>query len=212
MSPLITAAPWKKIALGLIGLAVVAGLLCAAGWKGYRAGYDKADLKRKVELAALRTAHTNALAEAENMARKQLEAAILRANTFEREYLAAQNRIRKQARQITKERIAHASNHVDPADHTCRFGAEWVRLYNEAIGAGAGDSGGTMPTAAPGPVAEAGTAQVAQAGILSGGATVTPEDILAHVRDYGQRNRALAAQLGALIDWAENLNAGEVAP
>lgn len=32
---------------------------------------------------------------------------------------------------------------------------------------------------------------------------VTPQDILAHIRDYGARCRELEAQLNGLIDWAE---------
>ena len=124
-------------------------------------------------------------------------------HALESEYLTAKKTIENQTRELTNQRIAHASQDVDTTDGTCHFGPDWVRLYNEAIGAS--DGGDTVPAAAPGPAGDAGTAQTPDAGILPGTNTVTPEDILAHVRDYGTRNRALVAQLAALIEWAKGV-------
>ena len=75
-----------------------------------------------------------------------------------------------------------------------------MRLYNEAIGARPGDGGDAVPAAAPGADNATGAAPAADAGVLR---RVTPEDILAHIRDYGARNRAVEAQLMELIRWAE---------
>ncbi len=161
-------------------------------------------------MSAIREDHAQALAVAEAIARKQLQAEAARANALEAEYLAARRVIANQSRTISNQRIIHASTHIDTADGTCRFGPEWVRLYNEAIGAGGG--GNAVPGTAPGPAGDTRAAQAADTGILPGGRTVTPEDILAHARDYGRRNRAMEAQLTALIAWANGLHRGEVTP
>jgi len=199
---------WKKLALGLGAVILVAILVALAGWRGYRAGYEAADKERQAEVATIRAEHSKALAEAESRARKLLEDATARAHEFENQYLAARKTIAVQSRELTNQRIAHASQAVDTSDGSCRFGPEWVRLYNEAIGAGDCDS--TVSTATSGAAGDARSAEAAQAGVLPGVQTVTPEDILAHARDYGKRNRALEAQLSALIQWAKNLTTGEV--
>jgi hypothetical protein len=201
---------WKKLALGLAVVIVVAVLVGLAGWRGYRAGYESADLKRQAEVAAIHADHAQALAGAEAKARKFLEAATARAHALEGEYLAAKQVIANQSRELTNQRIAHASQDVDTADGTCRFGPEWVRLYNKAIGAG--DGSDAMSVAPSGPAGDAQAASIVDAGLLSEAPTVTPEDILAHARDNGKRNRSLEAQLAALIQWAQGLNDGEVTP
>lgn len=76
---------------------------------------------------------------------------------------------------------------------------DWVRLYNEALGLAAGAGGGPGGEGAD----PAGTAQNAgQAGTagtgIRGDALATPEDVLAHVRDYGGYCRGLEIQLGTL--------------
>jgi hypothetical protein len=144
------------------------------------------------------------------MARKQLEAATARTHELESQYLAAQQTIEKQSRELTNQRIVHASKDVDTADGTCRFGPEWVRLYNEATGAR--DRGDAVPASAARADDEAGTSQTAQAGILPGAPTVTPEDILAHARDMGRYTRKLETQVASWIEWAAGLNTGEVTP
>ncbi|MGE4191805.1 MAG: hypothetical protein AB7E51_00300 [Pseudodesulfovibrio sp.] len=202
----LTGSVWKKVAVGLALTILVAVLVGVAAWKGYRAGYAAADLKRRAEVADIRAGHAKALADAEALARHALEAATARSNALEAEYLAARKTINRQSRELTKARIANASrDHIVVADGTVRVSPEWVRLYNEAIGAGPGDGGRALPGAAPSAAGAAGTAGAADAGVLRGGAAVTLADILAHVRDYGARGRAIEAQLNALIDWAEGL-------
>lgn len=195
----------KKVLVGLaVGLLVAAALAYGA-WRCWHAGYDAADLKRQAEVAELQGAHSRALAAAESEARRALAAATARGHELEADYLAARKTINRQAQELTRERIANASRPVVTADGDLRVGPEWVRAYNEAIGAGAGDGGHALPAAAPGPAGTAGTSGAAPAEVLRGDGTVTLADILAHARDYGQRNRAMEAQLNALIDWAEGL-------
>jgi hypothetical protein len=193
---------WLALGAGVLLLTV---LLCGlAAWKGYRAGFDRADADRRAEVAEIHAHHAEALAGAERIARERLDAETIRAAVIEREYLAATQTIAAQRRAITRERIRHASLDVAAVGGACAFGPDWVRLYNEALGC---DRGHALPAAASGAAGQAGAADAPDAGVLRGGAAVTdgvtPADILAHARDYGARCRALAAQLNALIDWAE---------
>lgn len=205
---------WKWIAIGL-GAVVLIGLLTGvAAWKGYHAGFDRADAERRAEVAEIHAHHAEAIAAAERIARARLEAETARAAVIEREYLDAAQTIAAQRRAITRERIRHASLDVAAVGGACAFGPDWVRLYNEALGC---DSGHALPAAAPGAADEAGAADAPDAGVFRGGAAVTddvtPADILAHARDYGARCRALETQLNALIDWAEGRNPNaEAAP
>jgi hypothetical protein len=207
---MLTGGTVKKLLFGLLGGLLIAAALAYGAWRCWHAGYDAADLKRRAEVADIRAAHSRALAEAEAEARRALEAATDRGNALAAGLLAARKTINRQANELTKARIAHASRPVVTADGALRVGPEWVRAYNQAIGAGPGDGGRSLPAAAPGPAGAPGTAQTPDPGLLRGGGTVTLADILAHARDYGQRNRAMEAQLGALIDWAEGLS--EVVP
>ena len=200
---------WKLPAMAAV---LLMGLLAGyAAWRGYHAGYERADAERRAEVSEIRADHALALAGAESRARAMLEAETTRAFDLERQYLAAAKTIAAQRRQITNRRIEDASRNVAAADGRCLFGPDWVRLYNEAIGAGAGDGDRPVPGAAPGPDAAAGPAQAADAGIPRGDGpvtetvmpAVTPQDILAHIRDYGARCRELEAQLHGLIDWAQ---------
>jgi hypothetical protein len=191
------------LALGA-GVLLLTVLLCGlAAWKGYRAGFDRADADRRAEVAEIHAHHAEALADAERIARERLEAETARAAVIEHEYLAATQTIAAQRRAITRERIRHASLDVAAVGGACAFGPDWVRLYNEALGC---DRGYAVSAAAPGPADQAGAAGAADADVLRGGARVTPADILAHARGYGARCRALEAQLNALIDWAEGRN------
>ncbi|WP_236608410.1 MULTISPECIES: hypothetical protein [Pseudodesulfovibrio] len=196
---------WRMIALILAAVLLVGLLTGYAAWRGYHAGYERADAERRAEVSGIRADHALALAEAESRARAMLEAETARTYALERQYLDATKTIAAQRRQITNRRIEDASRNVAAVDGRCLFGPDWVRLYNEAIGAG--DSDRAVPGAAPGPDAAATAAQTAGAWIPRGGGplmpAVTPQDILAHIRDYGARCRELEAQLNGLIDWAE---------
>lgn len=201
---------WKKAALGLGAVILMAVLVALAAWRGYRAGYAASDLERQAEVAAIRASHFQALATAEATARQRMETATVHALNMERQYLAAKKTIAKQSQELTNQRIAHASQDVDTADGTCRFGPEWVCAYNAALGTG--NSCDPLSRTASGSVGENGTTQAVDTGILQGGPAVTPEDILAHARDYGQWARATHAQCNALIDWAAGLQTKEAQP
>ncbi len=193
-----------KLWLGLgAGVLLLLALLCGlAAWRGYHAGFDRADAERRAEVAEIHAHHADALADAERIARARLEAETVRAAVIEREYLDAAQTIAAERRAITRERIRHASLDVAAVGGACAFGPDWVRLYNEALC----DRGHALPATASGPADQAGAADAPDAGVFRGGARVTPADILAHVRNYGARARALEAQLSALIDWAEGRN------
>lgn len=194
--------------LMILGVVIVLGLVAAfAAWQGYSAGYDKADALRRAEVAELRGAHTLALATAEHQARAILQEQTQRANDLERQYLAATKTLAAERRTITNERIRNASRDVDISGGTCRLGPEWMRLYNLATGWS--DSSDAMPGAASGPDDPTGAGAPTGAGILSGGTTVTPADVLAHMRDYGSRCQGIETQLGTLQEWAADLHQGE---
>lgn len=77
--------------------------------------------------------------------------------------------------------------------------AGWVRLYNEALGlaAGAGSGPGSESADPAGTAAPPGQTGPAGTGVR-GDALATPEDVLAHVRDYGGYCRGLEVQLATL--------------
>lgn len=197
--------PWRKAALGLAG-ALLLLLLCGlAAWRGHAAGYAKAEALGNAQVARLEAVQAQALAKAEALARQRLAEETARAADIERQYLAAQRNLRAARLEITNRRIADASRDVapDPAGR-CRFPDGWVRLYNAALGIG--DRADAVSAPAPGAPGAAGAGAAPGSGVLpgaAGAAAVTPEDILAHARDYGGRCQALEAQLRALIQWAE---------
>jgi len=188
-------------------LGAVAGVLACilAFGAGYRAGFGRADAVRRAEVATLKAQaetwkaeQAKAWAEAERKARQELEAAQSRANALAARLDRSKRQSAAKIRSITR-RIPHATAGLD-----CVFGPEFVRLYNEAIGAAASPSGdGAVPQAAgPAPVAGAPDAAPAVGPGLRPRRAVTPADILAHIRDYGARSQAMEAQLDALIDLA----------
>ncbi|MGE4539227.1 MAG: cell division protein ZapB [Desulfovibrio sp.] len=188
-------------------LGAVAGVLACilAFGVGYRTGYGRADVARRAEVAELKAQaeawkaeQAKAWAEAERKARQELEAAQSRANALAARLDRSKRQSAAKIRSITR-RIPHATAGLD-----CVFGPEFVRLYNEAIGAAApGSSDGAVPQAAnPAPVAGAPDAAPGAHPGLRPVRAVTPADILAHIRDYGARAQAMEAQLDTLIDLA----------
>ena len=74
----------------------------------------------------------------------------------------------------------------------------WVRLYNEALGlAGSGGGPGSENADSAGVAEAPGQAGAAGTGVR-GDALATPEDVLAHVRDYGGYCRGLESRLATL--------------
>lgn len=188
----------------VLGTLAVMVALALAFETGYRAGFDKADAARRAEVAELsakaeswKAAQAQAWADAERKAREELEAAQARANTLASRLDRSKREHAAKVRDITR-RIPHATAGLD-----CAFGPDFVRLYNEAIGAAGGPGDGAVPQAAgPAPVAGAPDAAPAVGPGLRPIRAVTPADILAHIRDFGARSQAMEAQLDALIDLA----------
>ena len=185
-------------------LGVVAGLIvCALAFgTGYREGFEKADAARRAEVAELtaqaetrKAEQAQAWAAAERKAREELEAATSRVNALAAKLDRAKRDSSAKVKDITR-RIRHAT-----AGLNCSFGPDFVRLYNEAIGAAGCAGGGAVPEAGdPAAVAGAPDAAPSVGAGLRPVRAVTPADILAHVRDYGARSQALEAQVNALID------------
>ena len=168
------------------------GLLCAACCAaGYVRGFGVAETRGRALLAeqaeasaSEREALAVAAAEAERLARQRLEAETERAAAIAGELSETRNRLAAERQAFTRrmDRVAE-----DASRHCAGLPAGWVRLYNEALGlAGIG--------------APAGSASATGAGVRSGASVmVSPEDLLAHARDYGGYCRNLRAQAEALL-------------
>ena len=173
----------------LVTVLVALALFCG----GYWYGHSREHSARVAEVASLTAGYAQAQAQAERLAREHLEAQAHRAATLAVELDEARRDIGSRVTIVTK-RIPYAAS----AAPDCRFGREFVRLYNQALYPG----GGTLPAGpgAPGTDQDSRAAGPAGPGVFPGAPaiTATPEDLLAHVRDYGAWAQGLAAQLRAL--------------
>ena len=181
-------------------------LLCLlALLAGYTHGRDTAEQEGKARIAALQTAwaeqergRAEAVAAAEKSTRERLAAATERGDKLAAE-LANTTRALDAARADLNRRIRHVS---ETARRDCPgLPAEWVRLYNEALGlaeTGPDHSAGGGSSGSGGAADASGSAGAAGAGIQPDALT-TPEDVLAHIRDYGHYCRRMEAGYRALI-------------
>ncbi|MGN0008681.1 MAG: hypothetical protein ACI33N_03375 [Desulfovibrionaceae bacterium] len=202
---------WPILSLlpdSLLEWAALILILSAAFLAGYVRGEDGTRQEYEARIAIMERdrareeqARAETVAAAEKSARERLAAATKRGNRLAAELTAA-TRALGAARARLNRRIRDVS---ETARRDCPgLPAEWVRLYNEALGlAGSGHRarGGRADT-----VRIAGAADASGAsgtGILPD-ALATPEDLLAHVRDYGQYCRRMEAGYRALADYAEN--------
>lgn len=176
----------------LLALAIFGG--------GYWAGWSRADSAREAEVTTLTAGYAEAHAKAEKEAREHLEEETQRANVLAVQLMGEKKRLAAQTQDITR-RIRHAAQ---AGAAGCSFGPDFVRLYNEALGYGVGDlpedaaSGGAVHDAGPAPASGSGVLPVKSVTLA-----VSPEDLLAHARDYGAWARGLQAQLSAVIRFAE---------
>lgn len=161
MIPLDLTKPAVKLALGL-GLALLVLLLClASAWGGYRHGHATATDKGDKALAELRQAQSDAWAESKAKALDRYVLATQRADQLATEHQAAQLRLADTRTLILKE-IPHATAGLD----ACAFGPDFLRVYNQALGLGAANSGGLPTPAGPGgAAADHAAAIAADAGI-----------------------------------------------
>ena len=139
-------------------------------------------------------ARAEAVAAAEKNARERLAAETARGEKLARELAAKTAELDAERASINK-RIRDVS---EKARRDCAgLSLEWVRLYNEALGFGAGHSAGNEGSAPGGTHDAPGSAGAARAGVQPD-ALATPEDVLAHIRDYGLYCRRLEAGYRAL--------------
>lgn len=139
-------------------------------------------------------ARAEAVATAEKNARERLAAETVRGEKLARELAAKTAELDAERASINK-RIRDVS---EKARRDCAgLSLEWVRLYNEALGLGSGHSAGSEGSAPGGAHDAPGSAGAARAGVRQD-ALATPEDVLAHVRDFGGYCRKLEAGYRAL--------------
>ena len=139
-------------------------------------------------------ARAEAVAAAERQAHEAFVAATARGEKIARE-LAAKTAELDAERTSVNRRIRDVSK---KARRDCAgLSLEWVRLYNEALGLGTGHSAGNEGSAPGGAHDAPGSAGSAGARVQPD-ALATPEDVLAHIRDYGLYCRRLEAGYRAL--------------
>ncbi|GAB7492122.1 hypothetical protein Bwad001_08460 [Bilophila wadsworthia] len=180
-----------------------AALLVASGWIVHL--YGKLELQEaryEARIAVLAEevsqkdkARADAVAAAERAAREKLEKETARVAALSAELSDARKKLAKE-RQTFDARLQKVAV---AARHNCAgLSRDWVRLYNEALGLAGSGGGPGSENADPAGAGEApGQAGPARAGVR-GDALATPEDVLAHVRDYGGYCRGLEIQLGTL--------------
>ena len=143
-------------------------------------------------------ARAEAVAAAEKNARERLAAETARGEKFARE-LAVKTAELDAERASVNRRIRDVS---EKARRDCAgLPLGWVRLYNEAL-YGSYHSAGNEGSAPGGAYDAPGSAGTAHAGVRQD-ALATPEDVLAHVRDFGGYCRKLEAGYRALVDFME---------
>lgn len=188
-----------------VALALVAGMAFLAG---YGRGADDARQEYEARIAVMEKdraqqdlARAHAVAVAEKSARERLATATARGNRLAEE-LARKTQELDVERASVNRRLAHVA---EAARRDCAgLSADWVRLYNQALGlTGSGHNAASGRTG-PGNVADASKPAGAAGTGIQPDALTTPEDLLAHVRDYGRYCRKLEAGYRALADYAEN--------
>ena len=189
--------------LGKIPSWLWAVLVCVVIYgAGVWRGLDVVTEEYEAKIAAMNATHAEeeraraeAVAAAEKNARERLAAETARGEKFARE-LAVKTAELDAERASVNRRIRDVS---EAARRDCAgLSAGWVRLYNEALGlADSGDSAGNQGSAPGGTHDAPGSAGAAGARVQPD-ALATPEDVLAHVRDYGLYCRRLEAGYRAL--------------
>ncbi|MFR8054634.1 MAG: hypothetical protein ACLU6O_07905 [Bilophila wadsworthia] len=187
-------------AVALIGVA----LLVTGIWIDHlynELGLQKAQYETRIatlaqEVSEKDKARAEAVATAERAARERLEKETARVASLSAELSDARKKLAKERQNfdVRLQKVAFA------ARRDCAgLSRDWVRLYNEALGLAAGSGGGSGSQDADpaGTAQNAGQTGPAGAGVR-GDALATPEDVLAHARDYGGYCRGLESQLGTL--------------
>ena len=187
----------SKISSWLWAVLVCVVIYGAGVWRGLDVVTEEYEAKiaaMNATCAEEERARAEAVAAAEKNARERLAAETARGEKLARE-LAAKTAELDAERASVNRRIRDVS---EKARRDCAgLSLEWVRLYNEALGFGAGHSAGNEGSAPGGTHDAPGSAGAARAGVQPD-ALATPEDVLAHIRDYGLYCRRLEAGYRAL--------------
>lgn len=186
--------------VALIGAAFI---LAAGGWIAHLYGkLELQEARHEARIAVLAEevsqkdkARAEAVAEAERSARERLEKETARVASLSAELSDARQKLarERQGFDARLQKVALA------ARRDCAgLSLDWVRLYNEALGLAGSGGGPGSENADPAGTGEApGQTGPARAGVQPD-ALATPEDVLAHVRDYGGYCRGLESQLATL--------------
>ncbi len=158
MIPFDLTRPGVKLALGLGAVLVVILLCLACAWSGYRHGHATAKDKGDKAFAQLRQAQADAVSESKAKALDRYVLAAQRADQTAADYLTARQSLAATRTLITKE-IPHATAGLD----ACAFGPDFLRVYNQALGLGAG--GVPAPAGPGGAAADHAAARAAEAGL-----------------------------------------------
>lgn len=195
--------------LGKIPSWLWAVLVCVVIYgAGVWRGLDVVTEKYEAKIAAMNAARAEeeraraeAVAAAERQAHEALVAATARGEKLARE-LAAKTAELDAERTSVNKRIRDVS---EAARRDCAgLSLEWVRLYNEALGlAGSYYSAGREGSAPGGAHDSPGSAGAAGTRVQPD-TLATPEDVLAHVRDYGGYCRKLEAGYRGLADYIKD--------
>ena len=194
----------SKIPSWLWAVLVCVVIYGAGVWRGL----DVVTEEYEARIATINAAHAEqertraeAVAAAEKNARERLAAETARGEKFARELAVKTAELDAERASINK-RIRDVS---EKARRDCAgLSREWVRLYNEALGlAGSYYSAGNEGSALGGADAAPGSAGTAHAGVRQD-ALATPEDVLAHVRDFGGYCRKLEAGYRGLVDYIKD--------
>ena len=194
----------SKIPSWLWAVLVCVVIYGAGVWRGLDVVTEEYEAKIAV-MNAVRAeeerARAEAVAAAERQAHEALVAATARGEKLARELAAKTAELDAERASINK-RIRDVS---EKARRDCAgLSREWVRLYNEALGlAGSYYSAGNEGSALGGADDAPGSAGTAHAGVRQD-ALATPEDVLAHVRDFGGYCRKLEAGYRGLVDYIKD--------
>ena len=171
-------------------------LLCVVSlFAGYVHGRDTAGEEAKAQIAAIQTAHAEAVAAAEKSARERLAESAALADRLQADLVNKNQEMDRERREFNR-RLKDVS---EAARRDCAgLTADWVRLYNEALGL---DNRSGNEASAPGKPSDASrSAGTSRAGVREDALT-TPEDVLAHIRDFGGYCRSMEAAYSALIEY-----------
>ncbi len=184
-----------------LALLAVLGAYLYGSHRGYGQGYVEAEAKGEAKYAKLVAEYQGA--RSESLAKALDRAALLtdQGNRISAQLITTRAEL-TDARAALTRRIPDATAHLSPA---CVFDAGFVRLWNDLLGLPAS---GASQTADPGGAqGRAPSSAASGSGVQSGESVASPEDLLAHLRDYGQYCReavALGASRRKLLEaWAQ---------